>query len=562
MKGEVVKVLEKALKEKGIKLSKEEIASRIEIPPNVEMGDYSFPCFSLVEKLKDSPHQIALEIREKIGTPQATEFDDIQVQGPYINFFLDRKDLARKAVFEAITEKKNYGKSKDGRGKKIVFEFSSPNIAKHFGIGHLRSTIMGNSLSNIAEFLGYRAVRINYYGDWGASFGKIIFGYKKFGNDEALLKDPLDHLTKVYIKANSKKYEKPSSEWFKKLEDRDKEALMLWKVFRERSIEEFQKIYKDLGIKFDFFSSESQSVKKSKEILTQLEKKKLITKSKGALIVDLKKYNLDVLIMVKTDGATTYALRDIAEAIERYKKYKFTKMIYEVGHEQEMYLRQIFKIIELMGYKWAEDCIHVSHGLYLGKDNKKFSTRKGRTFYMKDILKEIEKFAAREIRKRERRISNEELAERAHKLAIASIFYSDLKNSRKNDVVFDPAKFVSFEGNTGPYILYSYARASSIIRKSQNPSKFEINELSQKELELVKKIIEFKDIVKSSFESMNPAVIANFSYELAKNFNEFYHECPVIGSEKESFRLALVEAFRVVLKNSLNLLGIEILQKM
>jgi len=562
MKKLVVDILEKVLKKKKIKISRQEIESKVEIPPNVGMGDYAFPCFFLSEQLKDSPHQIALELRSQIGTENPTDFDDIQTKGPYINFFLDRKNLARKVVWEAITNKKNYGKSKIGKSKKIVFEYSSPNIAKPLGIGQLRTTIIGNSLANIAEFLGYKTIRINYLGDWGTQFGRILFGFDKFGNHEMLLKDPLNHLMKVYVKASKKIYDEKAKEWFRKLEEKDKTAKMLWKIFKDKSIEELEKIYSELGIKFDLYSSESEAAKYSKEILGILEKKQLTKKSKGALIVDLKKYNLDVLILVKSDGATTYALRDLAEAINRYKKYKFTSMVYEVGQEQSLYFKQVFKILELIGNKWAKDCTHVDHGLYLDKNRKKFSTRKGKTIFVRDIFEQTKKLAEKEIKKKFSRISQEELDKRASKVAVAAIFYGDLKNSRKNNIIFDPSRFVSFEGDTGPYILYSYARATSIVKKSKEPGKFKINELEKIELELVQKILQFSDAVVKSFASMSPSMIANYSYELAKSFNEFYHSCPVIGSENESFRLALVEAFRIVLRNALHLLGIETLEEM
>jgi arginyl-tRNA synthetase len=563
MKKLVVDVLEKALKKKGLKISREEIGEKISVPPSLGMGDYAFPCFFLAEKLKDNPHEIALELRDEIKTPKATDFDDIQTVGPYINFFIDRKNLARKVVWDTISQKKEYGAEKIGRGKKLVIEFSSPNIAKPFGIGHLRSTIIGNSIANIAEFIGYKVVRINYLGDWGSQFGKVLFGYDKFGNEKRFLEKPLEHLYQVYVKANKKIYEKKSSEWFKRLEDQDKNALMLWKIFRDSSIEAFEKIYKELGIKFDEYSGESESVKYVNQTMDELEKKKLIKKSKGALIVDLTKYGLDVCIMVKTDLGTTYALRDLSEAIQRYKKYNFDMMVYEVGQEQTLYFRQLFKILELMGYKWAKDCVHADHGLYLNSKGKKFSTRKGQTIFMQDIIDETKKLAEKEILKRGEKIKKEKLEERALKVATAAIFYGDLKSHRRSNIIFDIKKFVSFEGDTGPYILYSYARASSIIRKAKkHGEKFEITSLNEHELDLVKRISQFEETAVKAFNSMSPSLIAVYSYELAKSFNEFYHSSPVIGSNEEPFRIALVEAFRITLRNSLNLLGIKAIEEM
>ena len=562
MKKAVVKVLKKALKEKGIDMKGIEIEDLLEIPPNPELGDYSFPCFSLAGKLKDNPSQIAIELRGKIGDAPATDFEDVQTKGPYLNFFMNRKSLARQVVWDAILKKKDYGQSKIGKGKKVVVEFSSPNIARSFGIGHLRSTIIGNSLANIFEFQGYKVIRINYLGDWGTQFGRLILGYKKFGNEKKLEKDPIKHLMEIYVKVNKKQYEKGARKEFKKLEEGDRKSLMLWKLFKGMSLEEFEKIYKLFGIKFDSIEGESHYNKKTEKIVEELKEKGLLKKSKGAQIVNLKKYGLDISLIKKSDGATLYATRDLAAAVSRYKKHKFEKMIYEVGQEQRLYFKQLFKILELIGYDWAKNCEHVYHGHYLDKDGKRFRTRKGKTVFMGDILNETIAMAEKEIKKREPKISKKQLKERAIKIAIAAIFYGDLKNNHKNNIIFNIKKFVSFEGNTGPYILYSYARASSIMKKAPEQKKFKVYDLEPKETELVKKLSQFPEIVFNAYKNLNPSVIANYSYQLAQIFNEFYHACKVIGSEQEAFRLALVQSFRQVLKNSLELLGIETVEEM
>ncbi len=561
MKKVVVDVLEKALKELKVEITREEIEKLIEIPPSLEFGDYAFPCFFLADKLKTSPHYAALELRKVIQTPSFTDFDDIQTQGPYLNFFIDRKNLARQVVWEIINQKKNYGRVNLGKRKKVIVEMSSPNIAKPFGIGHLRSTIIGNSLSKIHEFLGYKTITMNYLGDWGAQFGRILFGYTKFGREDFLLKNPIHHLLNVYVKASKKRYDKDAKEWFKKLEEKDKKALLLWKLFKTLGTKDFEKIYKLMGIKFNVYSSESESIKYTKKVLAEMQLKGLVKKSQGALIVDLKKYGLDVSILIKSDGTTTYALRDLTAAIRRYKKYKFSSMIYEVGQEQTLYFKQLFKMLELMGYEWSKNCIHVSHGLYLDQRGKRMATRKGKIIFMNDIIDETISLAKKEISKRSK-VSKEELERRAKKVATAAIFYGDLKNNRNNNMIFDIKKFVSFEGDTGPYLLYSYARATSILTKAGSDEKFKVYDLENKELELVQKLSIFQDVVIKSYKTLNPSIIANYSYQLSKIFNEFYHTCPVIGSQQEEFRLALVEAFRVVLKHSLNLLGIETLEEM
>lgn len=562
MKEAIVKVLKKALDEAGVPLKKQEIENLIETPSSAEFGDYSFPCFVLTGKLKDEPHEIALEIREKIGNDfPETDFEDIQTKGPYINFFVNRKSLARQVVWDVITKKKNFGKTNLGNGKKAVVEFSSPNIAKPFSIGHLRSTIIGNSIANILEFQGHRIARINYLGDWGTQFGKLLFGYKKFGSEKRLEKNPMKHLLEIYVKANKKKYEKQAREEFKHLEDRDKTALLLWKLFRTYSLSEFRKIYKLFNIKFNSYESESQYNRKARKILQKLKDKNLVKKSRGAYVIDMEKFGLGTALVEKTDGATLYMTRDIAAAIERQKKYKFEKMIYEVGQEQELYFRQLFKILELMGNKWANNCFHIYHGLYLDKKGKRFATRKGKVVLIEDILEETISLAKKEIIKRGK-LSRKETEERATKIAVAAIFYGDLKSNRVNNIVFDIKKFVSFEGDTGPYILYSYARASSILKKAPEQKKFEVYELEDKEVELVKKLSMFPVVVQQAYRNLNPSVIANYSYQLAQIFNEFYHDCKVIGSKEEAFRLALVESFRQVLKNALRLLGIETIDEM
>jgi arginyl-tRNA synthetase len=562
MKKEVVNLLKKPLKDLKIVLTGEQIEKTIESPPSPEMGDYAFPCFSLAEKLKMNPHEIALQVREKIGDFLETEFYDIQVEGSYVNFFVNRKSLARQTVWDIITQKKNYGRATIGNKKKAIVEFSSPNIAKPFGIGHLRSTIIGNSIANILEFSGYKTVRINYLGDWGAQFGRLLAGYRKFGREKELLKDPINYLLKIYVKTNKKQYEKIAREEFKKMEEEDKKTLMLWKLFKGFTMEDFKKMYKLLKIKFDAYEGESNYNKKAKALLEELKEKKIVKKSQGAYVINLEEYGLGNALVEKSDGTTLYATRDLSAAIDRYKRYKFDRMIYEVGQEQKLYFRQLFKTLEILGYKWSKDCVHADHGLYLDKDGKKFSTRKGKMVFLKDIIDETLGLAKKEIKKREPSVSKRGLDEKALKIAIAAIFYGDLKNNRQNNIVFDLKKFVSFEGDTGPYILYSYARASSIIKKIDVKEKFQVYDLEDKELELVKKLSQFPEVVLAAQQSLNPSLVANYSYHLAQTFNEFYHGCRVLGSQQETFRLALVQSFRQVLKNSMSLLGIDVLDKM
>jgi len=385
-------------------------------------------------------------------------------------------------------------------------------------------------------------------------------------------------MLEIYVKVNKdKSYEEDSRNWFKKLEEGDEGALKIWKLFREKSLENFKEIYKKMHIEFDEFSSESGVFKKTKEVIDILKKKKLLIKDDGAWIVDLKEYSLGVSIIIKSDGATTYVVRDIAEAIRRFEKEKFYKMIYEVGKEQRLHFKQFFKILELMNFKWAKNCEHIYHGFYLGKDGKKFATRKGDVVYLENILNKTEELAKEEILKRvglrnptplrlklrrDKEISKKELEYRAEKISIAAIFYGDLKNYRKNDIVFDLQNFIRFEGDTGPYLLYSYARASSIIKRIKRETNYSVKKLEIEEYKLIKLLSEFKGVLDASYKNSNPSLIAKYSYKLSKTFNEFYHSCPVINSKNESFRRDIVEAFRIILKSSLSLLGIETLEKM
>ncbi|MFC1666222.1 arginine--tRNA ligase [Nanoarchaeota archaeon] len=541
------------------KLNKKEIENLIEIPPLGNLGDYAFPCFVLSKELKQSPQKIAQDLEQKI---KSKEFEKVESNGAYLNFFVDKKKLIKKILKEISCE--DFGKFNVGKGKTIVIDFSAPNIAKPFGIGHLRSTIIGNSIANICNFMGFKTIKINYLGDWGTQFGKLITGYKKFGKESELKKDPIKYLLEIYVKINKdKKYENESREWFKKLEQGNKEALNLWKKFRELSLRDFKKLYDILGISFDEFSGESEYNQEMKEIIKKLKEKKLLKKSEGALIVDLEKYNLGNVLIQKSNGSTLYITRDLAAAINRYKKYKFEKMIYEVGQEQELHFKQLFKILELMGNKWAKNCIHAQHGLYLDKDGKKFSTRKGKTIFMENIINDTVFLTKKEIEKRWSNIEKKEIERRALKVAIASISYGDLKNNRIKDMVFDLERFTSFEGDTGPYILYSYARANSILKKVKTSSKkIRIEKLELNEVRLAKKIYEFSEVILKSYKNLNPSYLANYSYQLAQTFNEFYHSCLVINSENETLRIELVKNFKKVLKKSLELLGIETIDEM
>jgi len=544
---------------KSTKLKKDDIENLIEVPKDSKLGDFAFPCFSLSKEMKKSPVEIAMDLASKLKSP---ELEKVEAVGPYLNFFVNKSSLALETLGKIQKEKEKFGSSKIGRGKRVVIDMSSPNIAKPFGIGHLRSTIIGNSLSEISKFQGYDVTKINYLGDWGTQFGKMIVGWKKKGNEAKLKKEPIKHLLELYVEGNKTEYEDDARKWFKKLEDGDKEAVQLWNKFKEYSLNEFDIIYKFMGINFDVLSGESKYNDKMGDTIKLLEEKGLLEESEGAQIVNLEDYKLGVCLIRKSDGATLYATRDITAAIERQQDYKFSKMIYEVGNEQRLHFQQLFKVLELLGFQWAKDCVHVNHGLYLDEDGKKFATRKGKTIFMEDILNETVALAKEEIKKREK-LSDSELNERAKKIALAAIFYGDLKNYRANDIVFDVNKFISFEGNTGPYLLYSYARAKSILRKANfKPEELKVDGLSESEKNLINKLAAFPEVVQHSFDNLSPNIIANYAFDLSQLFNEFYHSSQVIGSEQEALRLSIVDCFSQTLSNALSLLGISVIEKM
>ncbi len=546
---------------KPTKMKKRELLDFIEVPKDNKLGDYAFPCFVLAKKLKKNPVKIASEIVQK--TKNTLEFEKVEAVGAYVNFFVNRAALATNTLKQISKQKDRYGYTNIGNGKKILIDFSSPNIAKPFGIGHIRSTMIGNSVSEIAKFCGFNVIKMNYLGDWGTQFGKLAIGYEKFGDPKKLKKDPINYLLELYVKVSEDEgLEEEAKEWFKQLESGDKQAYNLWKSFKALSLAEFERIYKMLNVKFDIMSGES-FYRDFTKLLQSMRKKGILKPSQGALVVDLEKFGLGVALIQKSDGTTIYMTRDIAAALDRHKKYKFDYMLYEVGSEQKLHFRQLFKILELMGNSWAKNCSHIAHGLYLDKDGKKFATRKGKMVFVEDIINDATELAKKEILKREEKIGKKELEERARAIALASIIYGDLKNHRINDILFDIEKFISFEGDTGPYLLYTYARAKSILRKAKHQAKkLSIPDLNDSEKELVSHLARFSQVVANAYSSLAPNVIATYAFQLAQSFNEFYHKNKVIGSESEKFRLTLVDASAQVLKNALSLLGIKVLERM
>ena len=546
------------LLKKETKLKKTEIEKLIEIPPSIEMGDFAFPCFSLSKQFKKNPQRIAEELKSKINLPK--QIKKIQVNGAYLNFFVDRKIFAKDLINQILKEKNDFGKKKFNL--KRMIEFSQPNTHKAFHVGHIRGTSLGESLSRISEFFGEKVTRANYSGDTGMHIAKWIWCYKKYHSKEKLKEDE-SWIASVYVDAikrlsANEKFQKEVDIINKKIEDKsDKKINELWKKTRQLSVDSWKKIYNELNTHFDIHYFESEVENRGKEITKELVKKGIAKVSDGATIIDFGK--LGVLVFLRKDGTVLYAGKDLALAEEKIKK-KLDKYVYVVADEQNLYLQQIFKTLELMKFE-SKKFHHVSYGMVKLPEGK-MSSRTGDNILYSDFLKEVVDFTKKRIKEKTIKINKTELNKRALIVSIAAIKYSMLKQGANKDIVFKKQDALNFEGDTGPYLLYSYARANSILKKVKSNKKLSIKNLEQSEIKLTIKLSQFPDIALNAYHSFNPALIANYSYQLAQIFNEFYHACPVLNSEQESFRLALVKSFKQVLGNSLNLLGIETLDKM
>lgn len=564
MRQVIAGIIKRALKKVDVNISEDEIEKFVEIPPSAEMGDYAFPCFFLAGKLKQDPKEIALFLRKDIGNSE--EFKDIQTAGAYINFFVDRKKLALSLVKEILSND-NFGKLKS-KPEEIMIEFSQPNTHKAFHVGHIRGTSLGESLSRILEFCGQKVVRANYSGDTGMHIAKWIWCYKKYHSREKLKNDE-SWIASIYVDAvkrltRNEKLQKEVDEINQKMDSReDKKINELWNKTRKLSIDSWKKIYSELDTKFDVHYFESEVEQRGKEIAQDLVKRKVAIISEGATIMDLKKYNLGVWVLLRKDGTVLYSAKDLALAEKKFKDFpKLSKSITTLGDEQDLHFKQLRKTLELAKVDYANKVEHLPFGM-VRLPTGKMSSRTGDNILYSDFIEEVTDHTKKEIKKRNSKISKTELEKRGLKVAIAGIKYSMLKQNPSKIIVFNKEEALKSEGDTGPYLLYSYARAKSILKKTKKrESKLELKELDAKEIELVKKLSQFNETIENAYKNLNPSVIANYSYQLSQIFNEFYHECPVIGSEKEKFRILLVEGFSKILKTSLNILGIETLEEM
>ncbi|MFZ2952435.1 MAG: arginine--tRNA ligase [Streptococcus suis] len=542
----------------------ETIYSLLEKPKSSEMGDIAFPAFSLAKVERKAPQAIATDIVEKLDT---TRFEKVVATGPYVNFFLDKDAISHQVLTDVIAEKDQYGQLNIGQGRNVTIDMSSPNIAKPFSVGHLRSTVIGDALANIHGKLGFNPIRINHLGDWGKQFGMLIVAYKLWGDKTAVEADPISELLKLYVRINAEAEEKPeldeeARQWFKKLEDGDQEALELWQWFRDESLVEFNRIYEKLDVHFDSFNGEAFYNDKMDEAIQILEEKGLLQESKGAQIVDLESYNLPPALIRKTDGATLYITRDIATAMYRKRTYDFVKSIYVVGQEQINHFKQLKAVLKEMGFDWSDDMTHVTFGL-VTKDKKKLSTRKGNIILLEPTLDEAILRALSQIEAKNPNLENKE--EVAHAVGVGAVKFFDLKTDRDNGYDFDLEAMVSFEGETGPYVQYAYARIQSILRKANFVPSTENNyKLADAESwEIIKLIQNFSTVVERAGDTFDPSLIAKYAINLAQAFNKYYAHTRILDESPErDSRLALAYTTGVVLKEALRLLGVKAPEKM
>ncbi|MTI56455.1 arginine--tRNA ligase [Geosporobacter ferrireducens] len=555
------------LSQKIESMSEKEISDLIEMPPNPQMGDFAFPCFKLAKAFRKAPDQIAQELAESIG--EVALFEKVQNEGPYLNFFIDKTTYAKSLIENVLQQPEKFGSSDQGAGKRVIVEYSSPNIAKPFHIGHIRTTVIGHAINKIYQFLGYETISINHLGDYGTQFGKLIVAFNNWGNASEVEAEPIPALLKLYIKFHEEAEKNPSLEdearlWFKRLEDGDEEALKLWQWFRDESLKEFNRVYEMLGIAFDSYAGESFYSDKMPRVLEIMEEKGLLKESKGAEIVDLEPYGMPPALIRKSDGSTLYITRDIAAAIYRKEHYNFDKNIYVVGAQQNLHFQQWMKIIELMGNEWAKDCVHVAFGM-VALEEGTMSTRKGRVVFLEDVLTKAVERTKEIITAKSPNLENKD--EIAKQIGIGAVVFQELSNSRIKDYVFSWDKTLTFDGETGPYVQYTHARACSLLRKAEVKltDTIDYSLLSNEDaMNLIRLIQQFPGVVEDAARKYEPSIITRHIVDVAQAFNKFYHDCPIIVADHElqRSRLALVFAAKQTIQNGLSLLGVAAPERM
>jgi len=538
-----------------VDLPKEKISMLIERPKNPKMGDYAFPAFALAKIEHKNPALIAKDIAEKISDDN---FTSIQAVGPYVNFAIDHEKLVNATLNDVLTEKEHFGDQKLGEGN-VPIDMSSPNIAKPMSMGHLRSTVIGNSIAKTLEKVGYTPIKINYLGDYGTQFGKLITAYRLWGNEEDVKKDPITNLFHYYVKFHEEAEKDPKLEdegraAFKKLENGDEEEIKLWKWFREVSLQEFNRIYKELGVTFDSYNGEAFFNDKMQPVVDELREKGLLEESRGAQVVNLGEDENPALIL-KSDGSSLYMTRDLAAALYRKKEYDFVMSLYVAGGEQTGHFKQLKQVLKKMGYDWSDNIHHIPFGL-ITQGGKKLSTRKGNVVFLDQVLKDAVSLAEQQIEEKNPNLSNKKQV--AHDVGVGAVVFHDLKNDRMDNFDFDLEEVVRFEGDTGPYVQYTNARAQSILRKANKEISMDNLSLNDDwSFAVAKALADFPAIVEKASEKFEPSIIAKYALDLSKKFNKYYANVRILDEDNQlNARLALVQATSIVLTEALRLLGV------
>lgn len=547
-------------------LDRNMVADILEIPPQTDMGDYAFPCFQLAKTLRKAPPLIAADIAEKIG--EADIVEKLEVKGAYLNFFLKKENFVKLMVEQADVP--NYGASDVGKGKTICIDYSSPNVAKNFHVGHLRTTIIGNSLYKIYTKLGYKVERINHLGDWGTQFGKLIVAYKAWGNKKAVENDGVAELMRLYVKFHEEADKNDSLNdearaWFTKMEQGDNEALEIWKWFVDISLKEYKGTYELLGMEFDHYLGESFYRDKTEDVVNRLQDAGLLMESEGAKIVDLEEYDMPPCLIMKKDGSSIYATRDLAAIFYRKATWNFDKCLYVTGQEQKLHFAQVFKVVELLDNNWAKDSlVHIPYGL-VSLEGAKLSTRSGNIIYAEDILLEAIDKVKKTIEEKNPDLENKE--EVAKIVGVGAILFHDLYNQRIKDVSFKWDKVLNFDGETGPYVQYTYCRCASILRSVSYNENAAIDYsllLEDEAIALLKCISRFPQVIADAAEKYEPCVVARFAMDVAQSFSKFYNSCRVIVEDEKlkAARIKIVALTKNTLKDALELLGIDCPEQM
>lgn len=552
-------------------VSEEELYDLIALPPNLEMGDYALPCFKFAKLMRKSPVMIAEELKQSVMSDELIMSDkvlsEVSAVNGYLNFKINKTGFVAATLDRILKEKERYGASEEGTGKTICIDYSSINIAKPFHIGHLSTTVLGGALYRIFNSLGYKSVGINHLGDYGTQFGKLISAYKRWGDKKTIEEGGIRALNELYVRFHREAEEHPEYDdearaYFKKIEQGDEECLALFRWFKELTLKDVQKIYDLLDIHFDSYAGESFFSDKMQPVVDELREKGLLIESRGAQVVDLEAYGMPPCIILKSDGTSLYATRDMAAAIYRKETYDFDKCLYVVAYQQNLHFKQFFKVLELMGKEWSKDLVHVAYGM-VSLEEGTMSTRKGNVVFLEDVINKCIEKAYTIIDEKNPDLENKE--DVAQKVGVGAVIFGALYNNKIKDIVFSYDKVLTFDGETSVYVQYTCARAQSVLQKGGVPEQYEIPELCPQEIELVKAISSFPEAVKTAAEKYEPSVIARFAVDVAQKFNKFYFDCKILAAEDErtkNFRLVLTNVTLQALKNAFALLGIGIPDKM